>query len=565
MKTIYPLSNELVAQIAAGEVIERPSFAVKELLDNSLDAQATKISIELIDSGLTKIVVTDNGFGMSKEDILESYKLHTTSKIRKEEQLLSIKSLGFRGEALASIAAVSSVIIESKTHEEQIGTRIEVTHGTISTVSSLGMPDGTRVIVSNIFDNVPARKKFIKSKRTELKHILDTITDYALCHTSQSWSVAQNGKSILSLSANESFEERISALFGPVIQKGLLPISFVDSYISIIGFLTTPQSSTESLPHQYISINGRPVNDRLLTLAIKEAYGVLLSSDTTPSFFLKITVPFETVDVNIHPRKEEVHYSDERLIFDAMYRAVSETLAKYNLSYQMQFVDPNSSYNTKLTQTPLGHKLKEQVLPWNTTFLSSVQKEDAVLQIHNLYLVSQEENGLLLVDQHAAHERILYERFLEEFKEQKTKHQPVELSTPILVNFTALEIPVFEKMITDFTSLGFLIEPFSGTTYRILSVPSTLVGRNIEECIKDLVNGKDIHKYTHEIDTNSKKLLAYLACKSAIKAGDPLTHEQQKDIVKELRKLPHAVTCPHGRPLKIEISFEELAKLFKRS
>lgn len=564
MRTIFPLPNTIIAQIAAGEVIERPSYAVKELIDNSLDAKATKVNIDLVDSGLTKIVVTDNGIGMTKEDLVESYKLHTTSKIQKEEQLLSIRSLGFRGEALSSIASVSSLIIESKTSEEPIGTKIELRHGNLTSVSAQGLPDGTRVIVSSIFDNVPVRKKFLKSKRTELKHILEIINKYCIAYPEISWSVAHNGKPLYIFPEHESLRERIQGVFGTHVTNGLLPIELNDSYVTISGFITTPQLSAEGISRQFIRINGRPIDDRLLTLAVKEAYGVLLPKETSPSFFLILTVPFETVDVNIHPRKETIEFMNERLLFDAMYRAVNETLNKYNLSYQMQFGALEELKETKLTTTPLSSELKKQVNPWNTSFLSSIPLEERILQIHNLYLVSEENENLVLIDQHAAHERILYEKFLQELLSEKMKNASIPLKKPLLLSISAVEIPVFEELIPELTRLGFGIEPFSGTTYRILKVPSSLENRNITAFILEMISTKNNREFTQEIDSQSKKLLAYLACKSAVKSGDPLTLSQQKEIIKELRNIPHAATCPHGRPLKIEISFTELAKLFKR-
>lgn len=560
MKTIKLLPHHLIAQIAAGEVIERPAFAVKELIDNAIDASATQITVELEDTGLTKIVVTDNGTGMEKEDLLESYKLHTTSKLSDNDSLLSIQSLGFRGEALASIAAVSALTIASKTKNSPIGTNVFIKHSVLETVSSAGMPIGTRVVIENLFQNIPARKNFLKSNRTELKHIIESVYALALATPHISFQVFQDKKPILLLPPAQTHQERIYSIFNNTISTALLPMYKKDSYISVSGFILSPQQSAMVVPKQYLSINNRAVNDKLVQIAVKEAYGVLLDKNTQPSWFITISLPFESVDVNIHPRKEEVHFADQQLLYNTIFAAVTESLATNNITFTTV---PTTNYLPKITKTYMGHTLKDSVLPWNTQLLTTIENGN-VLQIHNLYIIMATDEGLIIIDQHAAHERILYEKFTQQFLEQKQKNISIQLPKPYIFNTSDIEYLLIEENREELERLGFCIQANNKNTSVITKIPLIFKDRNLKKLLSTFLTNFANEVFTPQIDTLSQKLLAYLSCRAAVKAGDPLTVQQMKDILKELEKLPHAVTCPHGRPLKITMPLQDLNTMFKR-
>lgn len=562
MKTIHLLPDYLISQIAAGEVIERPAYAVKELIENAIDANAKHIHIELQDYGLAKIVVTDDGFGMQKQDLVESFKLHTTSKVSGADALLSIKSLGFRGEALASIAAVSFLTLESKTATDMAGTKINVSNQKIHTITSLGMPTGTRVIVEQLFQAVPARKKFLKSKRTEYKHILDVVYSQAIASPSIAFSVSHEGQSILHLPHSQNLNERISSLYEGDVSNNLLPVHLTESYLTISGYILKPQQSSRVIPKQFVSINGRPISDRLIELAVKESYGILLEKDIKPSWFLHISLPSESLNVNIHPRKEQVQFSEQRFLFDMIGKAVSETLHGNTIHYAgfSQRVYPSEE---KITQTSLGKNLKHSVLPWNNTLLTNLSSP-AIVQIHTVYILATTEHGFLLIDQHAAHERILYEKFLTQFINEAKKGLSDPLEQPLLLHLSPSEGILLEENLEDLERIGFHIENFSGNTYNITNIPRIFKNRNLEKTIPQLLTELQNESFSRLVDSKSKKLLAYLSCRSAVQSGDPLTEQQMVDIIKELENIPEAITCPHGRPVKIAISLTELHKMFKR-
>lgn len=556
MSTIHLLPDYLIAQIAAGEVIERPAYAVKELIDNSIDAKSTRIFIDLLNSGQDKIVVTDNGIGMTKEDLVESYKLHTTSKVHTNNSLSSIKTLGFRGEALASIAAVSGMILESRPPEEVAGTKVILKNGLIERIVSLGMPTGTRIIVEQLFHSLPARKKFLKSKRTELKHCLEIINAHAIASPSIGFHVSHNGKLLFDLPQSQPLSERIHSLFGLEISSHIIPIQFEDAYIKISGFVVTPRQSSYVMSKQYLSVNTRPVYDKSIQQAVKDAYGTMLARDVQPSWFISITLPPEFVDVNIHPRKEIVLLANQQFIRDALVKTVTENITTARITPQLYVRD-------KITTTYLGNDLKRTVLPWNKELLTKLS-QDIVFQIHNVYILTTTLDGFLLIDQHAAHERILYDQFTQQFLKEKERKISVPLSYPIVFSLSHSESLLLEEYLEDLEKIGFTIENFSNDTYTIKNIPLIFKDRNVKKLIIQLLSDFNKEIFTSSVDSQSKKLLAYLACRSAVKSGDPLTQQQMIDIIKELDKNPEAITCPHGRPLKVYVSLTELHKMFKR-
>lgn len=560
MKKIYPLSEQVIARIAAGEVIERPVYAVKELVENALDAHADSVTVIIEDSGLKKIVVTDNGDGMSKEDIVESIKPHTTSKLI--DDLIGISTLGFRGEALSSIASISQMTIQSRERVDAIGTQITVHVGEVESILPFGMPVGTTVTVENIFSSLPARKKFLKSERTEFRHILEVVIQYALSYKDVRFVLIHNDRTIIDLPKTQVYPDRLEKVLGYNFSEHLLPLIADESYIDVQGFISHPQVASSTQTKQYIFINNRVVTDKTISTAVREAYGNLLDKTQFPIFIFFLNIPYEMVDVNVHPRKEQVAFVNNTLVFDTIKNAVTQTLLSNNLTFHnvsfRQF-SPRSGTTSSYASTVL----KDTVEPWNVKDIGKILKKSDVGQIHNLYLTIQTKNGFLLVDQHAAHERILYEQFLEEFKNKQKLNMSKDLKKPIIIDLSFSDSELLNEYLDVFSQLGFEIEEFKGTSYRVNKIPELFIDRDITLLILDVLENID-KKIESDIDRYSDVMISYLACRSAIKAGEVLTKKEAEGLIQKLESTSHNATCPHGRPTKIEISLRELNRLFKR-
>ncbi len=549
---IHALSPEIISKIAAGEVIERPAFAVKELIENSIDAKATHIQIYLEDAGLKKIQITDNGEGMSKEDLLESFKPHTTSKI--SEDLIGISTLGFRGEALSSLAAISDLTIKSKIEKSIVGNEIKIRNNKLISQKETGMPSGTVVIADNLFENIPARRKFLKSKQTELRYIIDLVIGFSLSYPQIHFTLKHNSKILLDFPALSNISERIN-LFLKENFSLLIPLKLNDSYLKLSGFISKPQFHTSSTNKQFLFINNRKVTDRLINTAIKEAYGNMLEPTTYPVFVLYLNLPYEMVDVNVHPRKEQISLVSAQTVFNFIKQAVSETLQNSNLTFQ------NLSWKRTgvgLTNSVAGQFLKENVLEKLPKFRI---EDNFIIQFNNLYILTQTSHGLLMIDQHAAHERIIFEKLKEEFLKEKTK--TYKLATPITINFNKSEILILGEYQGFFKNLG-IIFSLAKDQMSITHLPELLKDRNPKDLIKNLLESIEDNGQVKNLDSMSEEMLAFLACRAAVKAGNKLTNEQMKDIVSSLQKVVNNATCPHSRPTSILFSFKELNKMFGR-
>lgn len=565
MKKIFPLSQNIIAKIAAGEVIERPVFAVKELVENALDAQADSIIVHIEESGLKKIVVIDNGHGMDRADLEESFKLHTTSKILSIEQLSHIATLGFRGEALASIAAISNLTIQSRTKDAASGTIIEIKNGQLEKVSPIGMPVGTTISVTNLFHSVPGRQKFLKSSKTEFRHIINLLTQIALVNPEVHFMLTHNKKMIFDLPKTIDIRERIDLLLGSALNKHLLPVSYQDSYITINGFLATPQTTVATNNKQFLFVNDRHITDKLLAGVIKDAYGTLLSIKNQPVFILFLTLPFEFVDVNVHPRKEYVRFANTQLLRETMQKVVTQTLTRHNQTY---YNDTSLGFglgdNTNITHSFAGRLLKENQIPWDIRTRKEILAFADIIQLHNVYLVTQTRFGIVLIDQHAAHERILYEQFQKGLKDAQKETPLYHLAKSYLIELSLSESELLREHLSLFHKLGFDIAPFKDNVFALRTVPLLFHDRKPEELISEVLSDLEEGKNPKDIDTTSQKLIAYLACRASIKAGEQLAKKQVKDLVEKLEQTPHNATCPHGRPTKIIIDLEQLHKMFKR-
>jgi DNA mismatch repair protein MutL len=561
--SIRPLPSSVVAAIAAGETIERPCFVIKELIENSLDAGASSIDIAVKAAGLELIQVTDNGAGISAEDLAIAALKHTTSKINSLADLDSLDSLGFRGEALASIGAVSSLSIRSRPAEYPLGHVIEVNYGQAQEVTPQGLPIGTTVLVKDLFNKIPVRKKFLSKKQTESRLIADIVTQQAISNPKISFNLRHNQRQIISTPADQNLQQRITSLFNLTTAEQLLPISFEHSFISITGFIGTPQLARKQLRHQYLTLNGRPVSHTILAGVIKKAYGSLLEPAMVPWFAIQVTLPSSVFDVNVHPRKEKVAFMDEAQVISLINKAVVASLSKYNSGYRYQVpgnADTSLSFHDKQTPLPaLHHQLKSAIAPWS---VKKLEGADQIQQIANTYLVIPDEDNFSVIDQHAAHERILFEQFKEAFKNQNNI-KSLELTTSHLLDLTASDQLLWDENNHSLEKIGFQWESFGGSLVKITHIPPQLKDHKLAEImprlLDDIATGQPL-----ELTTQTHQTLAYLACRSAIMAGDKLTQDERQNLIIELAKTTNNSTCPHGRPTRISFSKQQLDKLFHR-
>jgi DNA mismatch repair protein MutL len=561
MQKIVKLPVDVIAKIAAGEVIERPAYAVKELIENAIDAHANSITITIEESGLRRIQVSDDGEGMSKEDVEIAFLPHTTSKINDEHELMSIKTLGFRGEALSSIAAISHMSIKSRTKNDPSGTIIEMKQGRVEHFGSVGTPPGTIVTVDELFSTFPARKKFLKTAKTEFRHITDVVLHFALSYPTIHFTLIHNKKTIFDLPAKNDERERLRLIFGDVLEH-LLPFSFTDSYLTLSGYIGKPQIASKNNQRQFLFVNKRAVSDKLISLAVKESFGTLLPSSTTPVFSLHLTLPYEVVDVNVHPRKEQVSFVNARMIFDLVKQAVSETLTNSNIVFHVDMF--GDSLRKGETTSFSGKVLKDIVLPWNRTDIGNISSTAPLIQIHQTYVLAVTKEGLLLIDQHAAHERILFEQFVKEFEKAKKVKKVYTLAKPIRISLSLTEKQIIDEYKQVFEDIGFSLEYFGNNTFLIRHIPVIFKGRRIEKIIKDMLLDLSESIGIKKIDITSKKMLAFLSCRAAVKSGDVLSVKQMERIVSDLEKTENNETCPHGRPTQIAFSLDLIHKYFKR-
>lgn len=575
MPKIHKLSSDIIAKIAAGEVIERPSFAVKELLENSIDAKATNIEIQLEQAGLKKIQVTDSGEGMDTDDVKNCWLPHTTSKLDETNGLTHIQSLGFRGEALSSLAAISTLTIKSRQQHASIGYQVEIDNGKLTSSQMVGMPQGTVIRAENLFAAIPARKKFLKSLQTEFRHVYAVVESAALAHPEIRFALTHNNRLILDLPAHQTISDRTEKLLGESTFSLLIPFTKEDSYVSLTGFLGKPQLTTSATSKQILFINNRHVSDKMIALAVKESFGTMLESTRYPVFVISLTLPFEMVDVNVHPRKEQVSLHNNKLIFQTVKQLMQEVLQEnnisfYNLSWARQGVGTTKSYAANLLRETVLEKYSLQ--PVNKTSFT---------QLHNLYILFETKQGFVFVDQHAAHERILFERLKKEFLIQKKKQKPFVLPEPLVLDLTQSEHLLLQEHKKLFHSLGFILRsvnrkplsvknknhdglPLSVDALIITHLPSLFQDRNPQEVVKQLLENLE-QETIPDVDTISEEMLAFLACRAAVKAGDVLTQEQMRQMSKDLEHTPNNATCPHGRPTHVIYSLQELNNIFKRT
>jgi len=560
MGVIHKLQKDIIPKIAAGEVIENPAGAVKELIENSIDAKARKIIIELGGDYLDKIRVTDDGVGISSDDLEICFLPFYTSKLASLEDLSSIHTLGFRGEALSSLCAVSAVTIKSRDTNSEYGTKVDIREGTILSTSSVGMNLGTIVEVVGLFNNIPVRRKFLKNSNVEFEKILEIFFGYALSYPEISFILYRNGKLMHHL-RNDTFENRTIAVLGRNAYKYLIPLSYTGTHFSISGYISNPQGALNSGLNQYLFVNNRFVHLKDVSKTIKKSYGTLLPHDVYPQFIFFLSLNPDLLDVNVHPKKQEIRFWDNDYVLKSISDAVKETLQKADLTYVIgdsldYHYDKSASKDTFLT-------LKESVPLWKAN-KQNFELYETTFQIDNTYIATPVMGGLLLVDQHAAHESVLYNELYTSFIEKKVISTAKLLETPVRITFGLKEATLLAANLESFSAFGFDIYQISSTDFNVASVPEILLKRDIKTLVSEMLSDILQNGTPDDVDNHTRKTLAFLACRSAIKAGDYLAPHEQKNILQKLDECSDIYTCPHGRPVKIIITNKELAKFFKR-
>ena len=538
------LPPEVSSKIAAGEVIERPSSVVKELIENSLDADATEISIEAHNGGVSYLRVTDNGCGLSAADAEIAIRRHATSKITGLDDLEHIHTLGFRGEALPSIASVCEVEILTRDSGSSAASYLHLENGKVSGREKKSRPQGTTITVRRLFQNFPARLKFRKSASTESGHITTLISQYALAFPEVKFELILDGKSSLRTTGDAELRSSVAVVYGLETAKKLLEVEGTDGMLYIQGLASPP--SVERATRSYMSffVNRRYVRNPLLAKAVETAYEGLLMTGRHPVAVINITIPPEEVDVNVHPTKLEVKFRNNHTVFTALVRTVRNTLAKSPL--------PAVRPGTEDASTPMlwGR------LPQDT----SLPPLRAVGQLSASYILAEGEDGLYLVDQHAAHERILFDRILLQRAQKKPEVQG--MLEPLAIELGPQQEQVMTACSDLLNELGFTIEPFGERTCLVRAVPALLNGDNLNEAIIELL---DEIGSEQDVQKRDIKAAQSLACHGAIRAGQTLDSSEMAGLVKQLERTSQPRTCPHGRPTMIHLSSQQLKKEFGRT
>ena len=585
MSKIKILPEIVSNKIAAGEVVERPSSVVKELVENAMDAGSTKIFVEVEKGGKSLIRVSDNGSGMNKDDALLSIERYATSKIYTDKDLYAIRTLGFRGEALPSIAAVSRFSLVTKEAECDIGTEIVVQGGKIISVSDAGAPNGTMVTVAQLFYNTPARRKFLKTIGTEMGHISDTMSGIALGRPDIRFKLSSDGKTVKGWPATSEPIDRARDVLGSDVKNHLLQIEWESDVISIFGWVAEPQFTRSTSRGIHIYVNGRYVRDRVINHGLFEGYSQRLVKGKFPVAALFITVPFDQVDVNVHPAKHEVRFAHQREVHDILRQAVSNVFTKQeavsrwgrsetgSTKEEMPLIAepvipyPQGGQIPKTINAPLAKEYTDietdrrtkQTDLWKTKRFDNLR---LIGQLHNTYILCESETGLVLIDQHAAHERIVFEQLKKKSNEQDAGGQ--KLLMPETIEMGYRESEILEKLVPDLKRTGIDIEPFGKNTFSVTSVPSILAGREIKPVLHDMVDKLADIGFAPGLQETIDTCLILMACHGAIRANQPLSNEEMLGILNQLDQCELPSHCPHGRPVWVNWSSDYLEKSFGR-
>jgi len=593
MAKIKILPENLSNKIAAGEVVERPAAVVKELVENALDAEATRIIIEVEKGGRSLMRVSDNGVGMGHDDALLAIERYATSKISTDDDLFAIRTLGFRGEALPSIAAVSHFKLITRNHTADTGTEVMVDGGKIKNVSEVGAPEGTMITVKQLFFNTPARRKFLKTIGTEMSHIADIVARIALGHPEVQFRLIHNNKIVKSWPLVSQHLDRVADVLGKDSRQDLHPIEVARNGVSISGWICSPRVTRRTSRGLYIFVNGRFVRDRSIQHGVFQGYAQRLVKGQFPIAAVFIKVPFDQVDVNVHPTKNEVRFVNPHQVHEAVKSATAQTL------YEIDRLDWRPENRPQIPEAQKTSRVVESIStfkPANREAVkgdfefeggeqktedkrqiseSGAQDRQAVLwedkgfsalrvvgQLHNLYIVCESDVGLVLIDQHAAHERIFFEQLKQRGNEQPSAAQ--KLLVPETLELSFREAEILGQMLLDLNSLGLEIEPFGGNTFVIKAVPALLSGQDPRPMIYEMVEKTAAVGYSPGLENTLDQCRMVMACHGAIRANQQLSEAQIKGLLHQLDECENPSRCPHGRPIWIRWDLATLEKLFKR-
>lgn len=579
MSTICVLEQELINQIAAGEVIERPASVVKELLENAVDAHAQNISVEIEGSGIDLIRLADDGFGMTKEDLEVAILRHATSKIRHSEDLFSIQTLGFRGEALPSILSVSRSIIATRPQTSPNGWFLSMEAGEIKEKGMKGMPQGTVVEVRDLFFNTPARRKFLKATATEQRHIIDIISRYSLVCPSIRFGLSINGRTVLNLREGSTLEERLVGVWGKEVQGKLLSISDEHSRLRIHGILASPEITRPSRSGIHTYVNNRAVLDHTLRAAVMEGFAGSIMKQRYPLAVLFIDIDAEEVDVNVHPAKAEVRFRNQSAMFGAVVNAVRKSLAGSSPSkvvvpdirtvpYQVEEVRTpyrrQQPFQNGIQRYPVNPTLKPDMIQRSlfcersAGFTYSDKSIIGVFQ--STYILLEDDAFLYILDQHAAHERVTYEKLKGAKSDARSPVQ--DLLSPLIIELSPVEFGAFEEISADVLKIGIEADAFGEGAIAVRSIPSVLNAADIKSIILDLINAVMEGELRRKEYLND--LLTRVACHSSVRAGKKLVGAEIEGLLKALDEAGSPLTCPHGRPLFKRIGREEIERWIGR-
>lgn len=608
------LPDSVANQIAAGEVIQRPASAVKELLENAIDSGATTIKLIIKDAGKTLIQVIDNGCGMSETDARMSFERHATSKISNADDLFSIRTMGFRGEALASIASIAQLELKTKRVEDDFGVQINIEGSELINQTACQTSNGTSIAVKNLFFNVPARRNFLKSNNVEYSNILEEFNRVALAYHNISFSLFNNDNQIFQLESS-GFKQRIVALFGNNFNQRLLPTEQETDIIKINGFIGNPEFAKKSRGEQYFFVNGRFVKHGYLQHAIVNAYEETLAAGAFPSYFIFMDVDPKNIDINIHPTKTEVKLLDEKIIYSILRSAVRQAIGKFNIAPTIDF---NEEKSIKFSTTPKGYIPKQPVVEVDKSFnpfeTKSVNKNDnkflqkatnkdhweklfpqnediskinlskkfepkedvqtntiwnentsegnnkRFFQLHGKYIISQIKSGMMIIDQQAAHERILYEKFYEMSQNNHSYSQ--QLLFPQQLEFSALESEILKELLEDLNQIGFDISDFGNNTFVVNGTPSDANDINLQNFIEEVID--NYKAFDNSIKSNKKHAIAKLMAKNlAMKSGRILKIEEMNNLIDELFACKIPYTTIDGKSTLSVITIDEIENKLK--
>ena len=617
MNKIQVLPEILANKIAAGEIVERPASVVKELLENSLDAGSRAIHVSVVAGGKRSILVRDDGEGMSQDDALLAFEHHATSKLRSAEDLSAIATLGFRGEALPSIASVSRLVL--KTRPENAGsisgTEININGGVMHSVKSISWDKGTEIEIRNLFFNVPARKKFLRSHETELSHIARLVTHYGLVHPEIRFTLESEGRVLMDAVAVSDVKERIYQVFGDGFLDNLIEFSGQAGSVKVRGFCSRPQEQRTNAYSQYVYVNQRMVRDKVIMSAIRQAYRKYIPSSAYPVVILFLEMPFEEVDVNAHPAKTEIRFRDQnavhRLTFETMEKALAAKVSIPSFVHRSEFAGipefaeasgvplrpamatteqaaafeftPSEYIQNPLQRalnypfrevpafnpTPVRDHISMRLLP-DMLYGSPREsqgsfKSDGVHilgQLRNSYIIGCDAQGLLIIDQHVAHERILYEKLAEAMRRDTVETQG--LLVPVSLELLPHQMALLERMMPELRRNGFHVEPFGGASILIRSVPAISGDTDCQNLVLEILEGLELEERTLSMERIRDKIAVSTACRAAVKVNMPLGMEKMQWLLDQLALTRIPTNCPHGRPILLRFTMYEIERNFGR-